>query len=89
MGRASALRRCFLSVWALAYPAVAVGQLDQPLPPPPERAEPVQPPKVTKPPAVRKSVDPTYPPEALAAGLSGDVTLTIDIDADGVISNLS
>ena len=53
VGPASALRRCFLSVWAtgwrLAYPAVAAGQLDQPLPAPPEPVEPARPPKVTKP----------------------------------------
>ena len=90
MRPASSLRRCFLSVWAtgvaLAYPAVAAGQLDQPLPAPPEPTEPARPPKVTKPPAVRKNVDPVYPPEALAAGLAGDVTLTIDIDAEGLVT---
>ena len=44
---------------------------------------------MTKPPAVRKSVDPVYPPEALAAGLSGDVTLTIDIDAEGLVTSVA
>ncbi len=68
----------------LATPALA--QLDQPLPPPPERTEPTPAPKLTKPPAVVKPVEPDYPPEALAAGLSGDVTLTIDIDASGQVT---
>jgi len=87
------LLRCLLAVWvtaaALVLPGVASGQLDQPLPPPPEPTEPARAPKVTKPPAVRKSVDPVYPPEALAAGLSGDVTLTIDIDADGLVTSVA
>lgn len=88
MRRSSSLpcRILALGVTALFVPAVAAAQLDQPLPPPPEPTEPARPPKVTKPPAIRKSVDPVYPPEALAAGLSGDVTLTIDIDADGLVT---
>ena len=87
------LLRCLPAVWvtatALAFPATAAGQSDQPLPAPPEPAEPARPPKVTKAPAVRKSVDPVYPPEALAAGLSGDVTLTIDIDAEGLVTSVA
>jgi TonB family protein len=71
---------------ALAVPAAAAAQMDQPLPPPPEPTEPVRAPQVTKAPAIRKSVEPVYPPEALAEGLSGDVTLTIDIDADGLVT---
>ena len=67
-------------------PTLVAGQLDQPLPAPPDRSEPPPAPKLTKPPAVKKQVEPTYPPEAFAAGLAGDVTLTIDIDADGRVT---
>ena len=67
-------------------PTPVAGQLDQPLPAPPDRSEPPPAPKLTKPPAVKKQVEPTYPPEAFAAGLAGDVTLTIDIDADGRVT---
>ena len=92
MRPASPLPRYLLAVWAagavLVMPALAAG-VDQPLPPPPEPTEPVRTPTVTKPPAVRKTVDPVYPPEALAAGLSGDVTLTIDIDADGLVTSVT
>ena len=67
-------------------PTLVAGQLDQPLPAPPDRSEPPPAPKLTKPPAVKKQVEPTYPPEAFAAGLAGDVTLAIDIDADGRVT---
>ena len=67
-------------------PTLVAGQLDQPLPAPPDRSEPPPAPKLTKPPAVKKQVEPIYPPEAFAAGLAGDVTLTIDIDADGRVT---
>jgi TonB family protein len=60
---------------------VARAQSDQPLPPPP--AKPAPAPKLTKPPAITKNVEPVYPPEAFAAGLSGDVTLALDLDATG------
>src|SRR5262245_43977569 len=74
-----------LTAWVLAAavmnPTRADGQLDQPLPPPPEREKPA--PKLTKAPTVKKAVDPVYPTEALDAGVTGDVTLTIDIDAEG------
>lgn len=43
-------------------------------------------PKLTRPPALVKSVDPIYPPEALADKLAADVTLLIDIDADGHVA---
>ncbi len=67
-------------------PTRADAQLDQPLPAPPGRGEPAAAPKLTKPPAVKKQVAPTYPPEALDGGLAGDVTLTIDIAADGRVT---
>jgi len=64
----------------------AVGQLDQPLPAPPPRSQPAPAPKLTKPPAVKKQARPTYPAEALDAGVAGDVTLAIDIAADGRVT---
>jgi len=69
---------------AVTFATRAVGQLDQPLPPPPERAPPA--PKLTKPPAIKKKVEPVYPSEALDAGVGGDVTLAIDIAADGHVT---
>ena len=53
---------------AVMNPTPVAGQLDQPLPAPPDRSEPPPAPKLTKPPAVKKPVEPTYPPEALAPG---------------------
>ncbi|HVR02492.1 MAG TPA: energy transducer TonB, partial [Polyangia bacterium] len=67
---------------APAGPARA--QLDQPLPPPPGPAPAA--PKLTKPPAIAKNVEPVYPPEAFAAGLTGDVTLALDLDAAGHVT---
>ena len=43
-------------------------------------------PVLTKPPKVVKTVEPVYPPEALDAKLSADVTMTIDIDATGHVT---
>jgi TonB family protein len=77
------LTACGLAA-AVTNPTPAAGQLDQPLPPPPERERPA--PKLTKPPAVKKAVEPRFPAEALDAGVAGDVTLSIDIDADGRVT---
>jgi TonB family protein len=68
----------------LALTGSARAQLDQPLPPPPGPAPAA--PKLTKPPAIKKSAEPTYPPQAFADGLSGDVTMALDIDADGHVT---
>jgi TonB family protein len=68
------------------FTAPAAGQLDQPLPPPPGPSRPAPSPKLTKPPAIKKQVQPTYPAEALDAGVGGDVTLSIDIAADGRVT---
>jgi TonB family protein len=65
----------------------AAGQLDQPLPPPPGRAPAA--PKLTKAPAVKRQVEPVYPAAALDAGAGGDVTLAIDIDADGRVTGVA
>jgi len=45
-------------------------------------------PVLTKPPKILKAVEPVYPPEALEAKLSADVTLTIDIDATGHVTKV-
>src|SRR5262245_47964783 len=74
---------------AVMIPTAAIGQLDQPLPPPPGRNAPPPPPKVTRPPAIKKAVEPTYPADALDAGLAGDVTLAIEIGADGRVTAVS
>jgi TonB family protein len=71
---------------AVMIPTLAAAQLDQPLPAPPDRAEPRPAPKLTKPPTIKKQVEPVYPADALDAGVAGDVTLTIDIAADGHVS---
>jgi TonB family protein len=71
----------------VASGAPAGAQSDQPLPPPPGEPSPPPPaPKLTKPPAITKKVEPRYPPDAFAAGLAGDVTLTIDLDAQGHVT---
>lgn len=56
------------------------------LPAEPPAAAPA--PQLTKPPALVKSVEPIYPPEALAEKLAAEVTLLIDIDADGHVSGV-
>jgi hypothetical protein len=58
--------------------------LGQPYRPPPEAPKPA--PKLTKPPQIKKTVEPVYPPEALAQKVSADVTMMVDIDAEGKVS---
>ena len=73
-------------VACLAASLVAGGARAQDWAPPlqaPEHA-----PQLTKPPTIVKSVEPVYPPEALAARISADVTMTIDIDAGGHVTNV-
>ncbi len=43
-------------------------------------------PQLTKPPRLVEQPEPVYPAEALAVGLSADVTLQIDIDAKGLVT---
>src|SRR6266511_4247996 len=71
---------------ALIPASRARAQLDQPLPPPPEKTEPAPAPKLTKAPALKKPVEPSYPPDAFAAGISGDVTLMLNLDAEGHVT---
>ena len=79
-----------LAAGALGWPAAARAQdfaqpnADRPTDAPPPT--PSAPPQLTKPPAIVKSVDPIYPPQALAERLTADVTMQIDIDADGHVT---
>jgi TonB family protein len=72
------------AVGVIAAAGVARAQLDQPLPPPSAPAPAA--PKLTKPPAITKDAEPVYPPEAFAVGLTGDVTLALDLDATGHVT---
>jgi TonB family protein len=45
-------------------------------------------PVLTKPPQILKSVEPVYPADALKARLSADVTLQVDIDAEGHVTKV-
>ena len=84
--RASRLRFVAVGVVVmLASAGTARAQIDQPLPPPPGPAPAA--PKLTKAPAVTKNVEPEYPAEAFAAGLSGDVTLALDLDVAGRVAD--
>jgi TonB family protein len=53
-------------------------------PPPPAPAAP----KLTKEPKLLKSVEPVYPPEALSEQLSAEVTLMVDLDAQGHVTKV-
>jgi TonB family protein len=64
----------------------ARAQLEQPLPAP--RAPAPAAPKLTKPPQLLKSVEPVYPAEALVDRLSADVTMTVDLGADGHVTKV-
>src|SRR5205823_6023387 len=48
--------------------------------------EPPQP-QMTRAPQLLRSVEPAFPPEAAAGKVSGDVTLEIEIAADGTVSD--
>jgi TonB family protein len=63
----------------------AVAQDFQQRPPEPEKPPPPAP-RLTKPPKLIESAEPAYPPAALVQRLSADVTLQIDIDAEGNVS---
>ena len=71
-------------VIAAAEPAAAQ-DARRDAPPPPPTAAPV----MTKPPVLVQSVAPDYPPAALAAGKTADVTVLIAIDADGLVASVT
>src|SRR5688572_21783149 len=66
----------------------AAGQDFQQRPPEPEKPPPPAP-KLTKAPKLVESVEPAYPPAALSSGLSADVTLQLDLDAEGNVTAVS
>ncbi len=71
----------------LTVPRVAEAQGDFQQRRPPDAGAPrPRTPVLTKPPRVKTPPTPAYPPAALAAGLSADVTLQIDIDANGSVT---
>jgi len=68
-----------LPVAALAYEGAGILREE-------EQPAPVKPaPVLTRPPAVLKPVDAVYPAELYEAGIGGDVTLLIEIGADGTV----
>jgi TonB family protein len=80
-----------VAAWLLlAAPAPLLAQdFAQPNADRPDQAPaPAPAPKLTKPPAIVKPVEPKYPPEALEQRLSAEVTMQIDIDADGHVTNV-
>jgi TonB family protein len=78
-----------LAIAVLAAPARAAAQgFDQPLPPPPERTPPPAAPKLTRAPSIKKNVEPAYPPDAFAAGVSADVTMMLSLDAAGRVTKV-
>lgn len=75
------------SAVAGAGPAVAQ---DLDLPAVPEtKAEPAPAPALTKAPQLIKAADPVYPPDALAARQSADVTMDVDLDAAGHVTGVA
>ena len=75
-----------LLLWTSALCArPAAAQDFQQRPPEPEK-EPPPAPKLTKAPKLVESVEPAYPPLALSSGLSADVTLQLDLDAEGDVT---
>ena len=60
--------------------------LGQPFQRRPEEPKPA--PKLTKAPQIKQSVEPVYPADALAARISADVTMAVDIDATGKVSKV-
>jgi TonB family protein len=81
MSRVAILALCL----ALAHATTARAQDARRDAPPPPAAAPV----LTKPPVLIQSVAPDYPPAALAAGKTADVTVRIAIDADGLVTDVT
>ncbi|MEZ4401096.1 MAG: TonB family protein [Kofleriaceae bacterium] len=80
-------RSRFLAVAGLVFAtsAPALAQDARRDAPPPAPAAPV----LTKPPVLIQSLAPVYPPAALAAGKTADVTVRLTIDADGVVTDVT
>jgi TonB family protein len=74
---------------AVALAAAPARAQDYPIEPFPEpKQAPPAAPKLTKAPQLLKATEPVYPPEAFAAGLKADVTMMIDLDADGKVTKV-
>src|SRR4051812_28597955 len=87
----SGLAAIVVVVATLSAPGLLRAQdFDQPAaaqrPPAPEA--PAAAPKLTKAPAVKKSGEAKYPPDALEERPGADVTVLIDIDAEGHVTNV-
>ena len=73
----------------LAPPLARAQDLGQPFRRPEEQQPQQKPaPKLTKPPQIKKTVEPVYPPGALTEKVSADVTMNVDIDAEGKVSKV-
>ena len=59
---------------------------DQPHSAPPKPAAAA--PKLTHAPVLLQSVEPDYPPELLASGQAGEVSMWVDLDADGAVERV-
>ncbi len=85
MARVATLALCSaLAHVALHAAPVRAQEARRDAPPPPVAA-----PVLTKPPVLIQSVAPDYPPAALAAGKTADVTVRIAIDADGLVTDVT
>lgn len=77
-------------VWGVAAARSAGAQELDDQRPFPERQEEAHPaPALTKPPQLVQAVEPTYPLAALAARLAADVTMDVDLDATGRVTNVA
>ena len=74
------------AVSSVAPPLARAQDLGQPFRAPKRKPKPA--PKLTKPPQLKKTVEPVYPPGALTEKVSADVTMTVDIDAEGKVSKV-
>lgn len=84
-----ALALVALSVNVLAVDlATATAQDFDQRPFPEKRDEAPKTPQLTKAPKLVKAAEPVYPPEALAAKLAADVTMTIDLDPTGQVTHV-
>jgi hypothetical protein len=70
----------------LVRSAHAQGDFQQRRPDQPDAGAPRKAPVLTRAPRLKSAPPPVYPPAALAAGATADVTLQIDIDATGRVS---
>jgi TonB family protein len=77
----------WLAVVTLLAPARPAQSQDFDQPPAPAQSPAPHVPALTRAPMVKKDPTPIYPPDALAAGLTADVSLSVEIDALGHVTN--